>query len=345
MFAGTENGAIRSMKSPFGTDAGVFQEHAAHSGPITRLRVSYDENFLFSVGEDGCFFIFKIYDKDNKIQKREREMVFADEILVTKSDLEEKNSMMGELKTRVEELKMENEYQLRLKDMNFNEKIKQVTEKFMQEIETLKITSTVLRTDKEKEELRHEEEMQEEKERHSKDLLEMENSQNVKLMAEYDKFQELQSKTAELQEQWDHQMKDMQNAKNKALDDLNRHFEARLLEKQQEMDKLQEEIKKHLLEYEETTRETEQDADSEIVELRHRYEKKLKEEKEIVMRLKGENGIMRKKFNSLQNEIDTHKSEITKMYNEEKKLHSVIKSLEKDIAGLKKEVSCFICTY
>ena len=44
------------------------------------------------------------------------------------------------------------------------------------------------------------------------------------------------------------------------------------------------------------------------------------------------------KFNSLQNEIDTHKSEITKMYNEEKKLHSVIKSLEKDIAGLKKEV-------
>jgi len=290
---------------------------------------------LFSVGEDGCFFIFKIFDKENKILKREREMVFADEILVTKSDLEEKNSMMGELKTRVEELKMENEYQLRLKDMNFNEKIKQVTEKFMQEIETLKITSTVLRTDKEKEELRHEEEMQEEKERHIKDLLEMENSQNIKLMAEYEKFEELKSKTAELQEQWDYQMKDMQNAKNKALDDLNRHFEARLMEKQQEMDKLHEEI---ILEYEETARETEQDADSEIVELRHRYEKKLKEEREIVLHLKGENGIMRKKFNSLQNEIDAHKSEMTKMYNEEKKLHSVIKSLEKDIAGLKKEV-------
>ena len=30
--------------------------------------------------------------------------------------------MMAELKTRVEELKMENEYQLRLKDMNYNEK-------------------------------------------------------------------------------------------------------------------------------------------------------------------------------------------------------------------------------
>ena len=79
--------------------------------------------------------------------------------------------MMLELKTRVEELKMENEYQLRLKDMNFNEKIKEVTEKFMQEIEALKITSTVLRTDKEKEEVRHEEEMNEEKDRHSRELL------------------------------------------------------------------------------------------------------------------------------------------------------------------------------
>lgn len=338
LFVGTETGAVRSMKFPFGAEAGVFQEHAAHSGPITRLRVSCDENYLFSVGEDGCFFIFKIFDKDNKVVKRERDLAFADEILVTKSDLEEKNSMMSELKTRVEELKMENEYQLRLKDMNFNEKIKQVTEKFMQEIETLKITSTVLRTDKEKEELRHEEEMQEEKERHAKDLLEMENSQNLKLMAEYEKYQELQAKTSELQSQWDHQMKEMQRTKSKALDDLNRHFEARLMEKQQEIDKIQEEIKKHISEYEETTRETEQDADSEIIELRHRYEKKLKDEREIVMRLKGENGIMRKKFNTLQNEIDTHKSEISKMYNEEKKLHSVIKSLEKDIAGLKKEV-------
>jgi chromosome segregation ATPase len=92
-------------------------------------------------------------------------------------------------------------------------------------------------------------------------------------------------------------------------------------------------------EFEETTKETEEDADTEILELKHRYERKLKEEREIGLRLKGENGIMRKKFNTLQSEIDAHKTEIAKMFAEEKKLHSVIKSLEKDIAGLKKEVS------
>ena len=50
---------------------------------------------------------------------------------------------MAELKTRVDELKMENEYQLRLKDMNYNEKIKELTEKFIQEMESLKTKNQV----------------------------------------------------------------------------------------------------------------------------------------------------------------------------------------------------------
>ena len=77
---------------------------------------------------------------------------------------------MAELKTRVEELKMENEYQLRLKDMNYNEKIKELTEKFIQEMESLKTKNQVLKTDKEKEEAKHEEEISDVREKHSREL-------------------------------------------------------------------------------------------------------------------------------------------------------------------------------
>lgn len=55
---------------------------------------------------------------------------------------------MLELKTRVEELKMENEYQLRLKDMNYSEKIKELTDKFIQEMESLKTKNQVCLKDK-----------------------------------------------------------------------------------------------------------------------------------------------------------------------------------------------------
>lgn len=64
---------------------------------------------------------------------------------------------MQELVQRVEELRMENDYQLRLKDMNYNDKIKELTEKFIQEMESLKTKNQVLKTDKDKEEAKHEE--------------------------------------------------------------------------------------------------------------------------------------------------------------------------------------------
>lgn len=59
-----------------------------------------------------------------------------------------KAQIMLELKTRVEELKMENEYQLRLKDMNYSEKIKELADKFMQEMESLKTKNQVCLRDK-----------------------------------------------------------------------------------------------------------------------------------------------------------------------------------------------------
>ena len=50
---------------------------------------------------------------------------------------------MSELKTRVEELKMENEYQLRLKEMNHSDKVKEMSDKFVQEIDALKAKHAV----------------------------------------------------------------------------------------------------------------------------------------------------------------------------------------------------------
>lgn len=50
----------------------------------------------------------------------------------------QQNTVIYELKTRVDELKTENAYQLRLRDVSYNEKIKELTEKFVQDMELLK---------------------------------------------------------------------------------------------------------------------------------------------------------------------------------------------------------------
>jgi len=50
-----------------------------------------------------------------------------------------------------------------------------------------------------------------------------------------------------------------------------------------------------LREYEETKKQIEEDADREILDVKNKYERKLREEKEANLRLKGETGIMRRK--------------------------------------------------
>lgn len=50
---------------------------------------------------------------------------------------------MMEMKTRLEELHMEHEYQLRLKVMSYNEKIRELSDKLTQQVEFLETTQQV----------------------------------------------------------------------------------------------------------------------------------------------------------------------------------------------------------
>ena len=55
-----------------------------------------------------------------------------------------------------------------------------------------------------------------------------------------------------------------------------------------------------LREYDETKTQLETDTDKEIEQLKEKYDKKLHTERDATLRLKGENGIMKKKFSALQ---------------------------------------------
>ena len=79
MFIGTSTGSIRSIKYPFG-DVLDFQEHQAHSTAITRLKISCDDQYLFSTSEDGCIYMFRLSDKEDRTMKKERIPFFADEV-------------------------------------------------------------------------------------------------------------------------------------------------------------------------------------------------------------------------------------------------------------------------
>ncbi|XP_073400639.1 cilia- and flagella-associated protein 57 isoform X1 [Dendrobates tinctorius] len=337
VFTGTSTGTVRSMKYPLPLHR-EYNEYQAHAGPVTRLMVTYDDQNLLSISEDGSLMVWKISDKESRGLKRDKDLIYAEEVLITKSDLEEKNQVMLELKTRVEELKMESEYQLRLKDMNYNEKLKELTEKFIQEMEVLKTTNQVLKAEAEKQDLKHQEDLADVIERHSQELQDLEAANNQKLLLEYEKYQELQVKSQRMQEDDERQLHELEESKTQALEELTEHYEAKLHEKTSQLQQAQDEARQQLREYEETKKQIEEDGDREIQDIKIKYERRLREERENSLRLKGESGIMRKKFSSLQKDIEERAADIERLKTEEQKLQGVIKSLDKDIQGLKREI-------
>ncbi|KAL2916411.1 hypothetical protein HK105_204167 [Polyrhizophydium stewartii] len=336
MFVATTRGGIRSIKFPFGQDASVSGsdaiEYSFHSAPVTQLRTSFDDQFLFSCGDDGCVWVYRIQEKDGRAVRRDKDWTYSDEILVTKSDLRENYRTMHELKQRVEELKAESDAQLKIKDNAYNLKIKEVTDKYAAEVELLKQAKS------EESELRRKEEMAETKKRNQAEIWEMEASFEAKMKSEAEKYADLVRKMEVLQRQWDTQMLDIEHMHKVKMHETNHFYKKKLQEKQETIQKSKAEFQQQKLEFETTIQDIEADVEKEALDISFHFETKLKEERESLKTIREENLNMKSKFDGLTKQIEEHKRELAKSITEEKKLHTIIRSFENDVVGVKKEM-------
>lgn len=327
-FAGMENGRIRAFKFPISGSGdekvgGEFLEHVAHDKPINSLRLSYDDQFLFSCSEDGCIYIYKVTEKEERptfgIIKKDRTIIYSDEILVTKTDIDEIENQMIELKRNIEELKLEHEYQFRIKDMSFNEKMREVTERNSQEVDALKISCSLARADKDKLEVKHQEEMLLMKTKQIREFHDLEAHCNTQLIDQYEKFQDQQEVVTKNQEVWQKEITKIESENREFMTKKQAELENRLQKKLEELEQLKENYAKMLLDHSEIIIQNEADFDTEIELFNSKYEKRLRIERDEEARLKGENGIMRKKFSSVAKDIEENVGEIQRMKDDQKK--------------------------
>ncbi|KAF0035418.1 hypothetical protein F2P81_013176 [Scophthalmus maximus] len=338
VFTGASNGTIRAIKYPLPIqkDWIVYQ---AHCGPVTKMAITFDDQFLLTASEDGCLSMWKIIDKEGRGLKSSRQIVHTDEILVTKSDLEEKTQTTLELKMRLEEMQMENEYQLRLKDMNYNEKMKEISDKLTQQIETLQTAQQAMKTEMERQEREHQESSAEVAMKHSRELKDLESSYGQKLIVEHERFQDLRHWCERAREDYERSAKTAEEREVRALEELTRRYEAELREKTRQLAQCQEDAQQQMREFKEIIKQEEEDEERVIHNIKIRYEKKLRAEEEAVANLTRENGITAHKFHSLQRQIDDQRTDANKLKQERQRLLGLIRSLESDIEDLKRQIA------
>ncbi|CAL8468481.1 g8021 [Coccomyxa elongata] len=130
LYAGTDTGCIRAYKLPL---SGEQQEVRCFSGAVTRLRLSHNDSLLYATSADGSLFVFEVKERDpvRSMAKRDQgeKMAYAEEVLLPKFDLDEKKQRILELEGQVRDVTLQNEYNMRLKDVAMAERIKELSDK------------------------------------------------------------------------------------------------------------------------------------------------------------------------------------------------------------------------
>ncbi|TNN79622.1 Cilia- and flagella-associated protein 57 [Liparis tanakae] len=246
---------------------------------------------------------------------------------------------MLELKTRLEELQMENEYQLRLKDMDYDETLKELSDKFTQEIESLKTMQQAMKTEMEKQEREHQQSSAEAAVKHLVELKDLELSSSQKLIVEHKSYQDLQHEHQRMQGDFEMQLRAAEESNVQSLEELTQLYEAQLQEKTRLLVQCEEDAQQQVREFKEFTRQVKVDEERMIHDIQVKYEKKLHTERETNANLKGESSVGFQKANSLQRQVEDRCADINQLKQERLRLLGLIRSLENDVDLVKRQIS------
>lgn len=218
---------------------------------------------------------------DNSTQDKLNETYpFALEILITKSELEEKNFLIDDLKQKVDESKTECAYQLRLKDNQNTELIKDIQKKAKGEKEQLAKTITSLQQDIDTIKRENDSVMSKVKVGNERTLLEQSDMYKNKLVFEYDKYDKMENAYNKMKDINKKKTEELENSIEERVVKIKNEFDSKLLQYEDEVKAREKQSEDKIKAVEEILKQTEEDADKEILEIKTKYEIELKKEKE-----------------------------------------------------------------
>jgi len=364
LFAATNSGMLISVKISTlikqSTETQMI-DIQAHTQPITRMRVSHDDAMVVTTSQDGCICIFDVvHDSMAAIttsadsqgvgsavggsggsgqkKKELQQLSWAEEILVTRSDLEERLLEIEKLKKKVEDLRLHNEFEIRMKEMNYQEKLKEVNDKFQLELDQDKNKYNALRSERDEMQNKYEDTLKSLAQKHEENLFEVENYHKQKIKSEKQRFADLKQRLETLGNQWKEDKSRREDKYNKELHDVQSEYEAKIADEKDEITNISLKIQKVRTEFEEIKVLLEEDADREIAELKAKYDDILKTERTQTLELRGNNGMLKREFAGLQQRIKNGNDKMQKSLEEQNKLIEEIRRFEKDIDGYEREI-------
>lgn len=320
----------------------IFDSVDLHNGPITCICISNDESLLITGDTHGCLIISEFEGVIPRSQVKPREGTASyeliEEVLIHRSELEARKNGIAELTARVDELNLNNEHQLRLKEMEHKDKIKDITAKF-----TGQLTGEYEKYDA----VFAEKNAVEKQYKSTMDALDISQESEIqgvntkykgKLNNEAARHKQLAAETEEMHKRW--------NDENRALVESHQAYLQQLTDEYEQKSRVEHESQKRLhiekdamqVSFEVQRSDIDFDADSEIDEMKSKYEARLAHEENLGIELMAQHALMKKNLQMLNKDADLQREEIKRLKDKETRLLENIRSLEKDIQSHKKEI-------
>jgi len=327
-------GSIRCYKYPMTMD---YQSYQAHAGPIERIRVSHDEQYLFSVGYDGSLVIFDIKDKDSR-KAGVSLLPHSEEVLVTKPDLDENIGAIEHLKSQIKETENNTSFKFEISIKNKDDQIKELNEQLKSESQQEKNRFEALLESKRELESEYDEKIANLREEHHAKLQELETSLLQDVMTEVSKYQNLQrDKEAEAKDHFEKLEQQIEENDR----EMNRIEEEFRIQHQEELTQLNtcKENKEDLVKrHEETIRQLIQDAETEKKEIDEKNYNELRKTEEENSKTKGDVSLIQKKQNSLEQQKTEYKDLIKQHKQTIEQQKDTLEKLKKDIENYTNQI-------
>ncbi len=263
-----------------GGNVPILENNIFHSTSITALCLSYDGTTVYSGDDHGCVVIsefesasFSTGAAGSKVNKQRDGIVafeFVEEVVIHKSDLENRKNQIAQLSHSVEELNKNNEHQMRLKELEHKDKLKEISEKFHIQLRQEKIKYDDLEEEKANIEREFNRKVKALEEKHSEELKSIELKYKTKQSAEENRHKILLQETEEAHRRWNEENEVLVNSHQKYLQELTKEYESKLVFEQKQQREIRVEKERLQVQFDGLRNDTENDGDREVADMKIR---------------------------------------------------------------------------
>ena len=335
LLAATSTGGVRAYKVPL---TGEYTEYSAHDKAISAFKLSHNGLTLHTAGEDGCLFMFDIWDAENhasdsttiRSSHMKDELTVQDDVLIARTDLDELKQRVIELQTQVKEVSLQAQYQLRLQATSMTEKFRLQAEEAALQLKNEQGRVSTLEREREDIVRQTKDALDRAIENHEKQLARAENDYTTKLFTEVCRYDELMKVFDAAKNEYKESTAKMISEYDGRLDKMKSEYAIKATALKDKIEALEKDRVLTRKNFERARKIMDEEVDAEIEQLKASYEAQIECEHDTCLSLRGENGVAKTKYALVKQHEEGRLQEIERLQVDKDRLSERVAELEKE---------------